>query len=78
MSTRAVVDRVLEELQSATSKFNSFNNPHEGYAVILEELDELWDAIKANDLEAARREAIQVTAMGLRFLVDLYPESERP
>jgi NTP pyrophosphatase (non-canonical NTP hydrolase) len=63
---------VRAELTSARMKFPAFNNSHEGYAVILEELDELWDAIKTNQrLPDQRREAIQVVAMALRFCLDL-------
>jgi hypothetical protein len=61
------------ELKSATRKFGPFNSVHEGYAVILEELDELWAAIKdkkSND-EALLKEAIQVGAMAMRFVYDL-------
>jgi len=46
---------------------------HDGYAVILEELDELWTEIKKKhpDVEIIKKEARQVAAMALRFLVDL-------
>ena len=49
-----------------------FNSQHEGYAVIKEELDELWDAIKthAPGHELAK-EAIQISAMAERFIADL-------
>jgi archaellum component FlaC len=54
---------VQEELEKATEKFKPFNSPHEGYAVILEEFEELedemrnikrdlnnlWDSIKDDD-----------------------------
>jgi len=45
---------------------------HEGYAVILEELDELWDEIKKQhpNNELIRKEAIQVAAMAVRFILD--------
>ena len=46
-------------------KFKPFNSSHEGFAVLKEEVDELWDAIKSNDLSAAQKEAIQVAAMAL-------------
>lgn len=59
------------EFASATRKFGSFHNGHEGYAVLKEKADELWDAVKANDMVAARKEAIQVGAMALRFVFDL-------
>ena len=63
---------ILAEFEDATQKFGKFNSKHEGYAIIKEELDELWDAIKKNELqEQIRREAIQIAAMALRFLYDL-------
>lgn len=65
------VSDVVNELQAAILKFRSFKNSHEGYAVVLEELDEAWDAIKANDHASARREMVQVAAMALRFIIDL-------
>jgi hypothetical protein len=64
---------MIQELENATQKFGPFNSVHEGYAVILEELDELWAAIKdkkSND-EALLKEAIQVGAMAMRFVYDL-------
>ena len=62
---------IHEEFDRATKRHGSFRSPHEGYAVLKEEVDEMWDAIKANDLDSARKEAIQVAAMALRFLVDV-------
>lgn len=73
-------DRVLElvdvELGRALNKFPSFNSPHEGWAVIREELDELWEHVKANtgDGALARTEATQVAAMALRYVLDLSKE----
>lgn len=60
------------EYTRALNKFGAFNSPHEGYAVILEELDELWDEIKRKRMnkEAVRKEAVQVAAMALRFLTN--------
>jgi ABC-type transporter MlaC component len=53
----------------------NFHNQHEAYAVILEEVDELWDEIKKNqknyDLKAQRKEATQAAAMLVRLLVEL-------
>ena len=52
-----------------------FHNQHEAYAVILEEVDELWEEIKKNhkkyDLEAQRKEAKQAAAMLVRLMVEL-------
>lgn len=61
----------INEAIRAAEKFKPFNSSHEGYAVLKEEVDELWDAIKKNDLKNAREEAVQVAAMALRFLVDI-------
>ena len=68
------VKDMLVEYESATLNNGPFASPHEGYAVIKEELDELWDEIKKKaierDTEKMRREALQVAAMGLRFAID--------
>lgn len=69
-------DEVLAELKRAKGMFpTDFVNQHEGYAVILEELDELWDEVKKNqknyDLVAMRKEAIQCAAMCIRFATEL-------
>jgi len=68
-------EEAVRELREARGKFGPFKNEHEGYAVLLEEVDELWDEIKKNQAKrnrgAIRREAIQVAAMALRFVEDL-------
>jgi hypothetical protein len=62
----------VDELLTATKKFGAFNSTHEGYAVIKEELDELWDGIRFNaDPKSLELEAKQVAAMAIRFLVDM-------
>lgn len=59
------------EYDRARKTFGAFHNAHEGYAVLLEEVDELWDAIKAKQsAEYLRREAVQVGAMALAFIVE--------
>lgn len=69
----AVLALVAEELDAALGRFGSIASPHEGKAVIEEELDELWLHVKANTgtTNAACEEAIQVAAMGLRYALDL-------
>lgn len=68
------------EVLRAQNKFAPFNSTHEGYAVIAEELDELWDDVKANKVGAAADEAEQVAAMAVRFILDLTasPEDTSP
>ena len=70
-----IMAEVQQELHRAQSLYPSFSSPHEGYAIILEELDELWDEIKLRkdlrDTRTMRKEAIQVAAMAIRFLLDV-------
>lgn len=51
------------------------NSAHEGYAVLAEEVDELWDHVKVQqgkrDVVEMTYEAVQVAAMALRFIVDV-------
>lgn len=65
-----VMAMVEKELRRATKIHGSFRSQHEGYAVILEELDEMWDEVKTNNQERAVCEAVQVAAMGCRFILD--------
>lgn len=68
-----ILAQVLHELQCAQSTHPPMNSGHEGYAVIKEELDELWDEIKLKrqNVKNMRKEALQVAAMGLRFIIDV-------
>lgn len=64
---------VQYELAKAETKFPPFNSAHEGWAIIKEELDELWEVVKLkqdtpNREEALQKEAIQVAAMAIRFV----------
>lgn len=69
------VEEMIEEFERACDKFPAFRSPHEGYAIIKEELDELWEEIrKQHDIRAIdtmRKEAKQIAAMAIRFMVDL-------
>lgn len=71
----AAVNDLVNEYKSATNKHKAFNSAHEGWAVIMEEVDELWEEIRkkrsARDRKRMREEAIQIAAMALRFAVDV-------
>lgn len=70
-----LVQVVVNELTRAINKFpRPQSSAHEAYAVLLEEVDEAWDAIKANDLPHAHKEMVQVAAMALRFLLEVPAE----
>ncbi len=64
--------KVAEELERAKKKFpRSQTDAHQGYAVLLEEVDEAWAAIKANNIPHAKQEMIQVAAMAIRFILEV-------
>lgn len=73
------VSLAFDELVKAREKWPRFNSAHEGYGVLLEEVDELWEHVKTNqkrrDLRAMRKEAIQIAAMALRFAVEVCDET---
>lgn len=70
-------DAVLEEIAKARARFGPMHGPHEGYAVLLEEVDELWEEIVNNKRPASEYgqaiydEAIQVAAMGICIMVEV-------
>lgn len=66
----AAVALVVDELKHALTAFPPFRSGHEGFAIILEELDEMWHEVKHGTPQLARDEAIQVAAMALRYLID--------
>ena len=74
------LSQALEEISAEVHRAKTlypqhFVNQHEAYAVILEEVDELWTEIKKNqktyDLKAQRNEATQAAAMLARLIVEL-------
>lgn len=71
----AIADEITHETVRAMSKFPPFNSPHEGWAVVMEEVDEMWDEVKANDLDRSIEEAIQVGAMALRYVLEMRERS---
>ena len=65
---------VQDELEKAKEKFPPFHSAHEGYAVIKEEIDELWDEIKSFKglkSDIFEEEIIQIAAMSLRFYLNI-------
>jgi hypothetical protein len=71
---RQTLALVKIEYETAAVHYPAFNSSHEGYAVILEELDELWAEIKKKPYDRSRaameREAVQIAAMAVRFILD--------
>ena len=72
----SLLDIVHAELLRATKLHGPFASAHEGYAVLKEEADELWDEIKKRDRDSRKmlHEAVQVAAMAIRFANDVCVE----
>lgn len=71
-----VAEEILDAYTKARVKHAPMRGPHEGYAILLEEVDELWDEVKAwqsddPNREKMRKEALHVAAMALAFLVEV-------
>jgi hypothetical protein len=75
--TDLILTEVKDELERA-SVWPAMNSAHEGYAVLAEEVDELWEHVKINqkkrDIVAMRKEAVQVAAMAIRFACEVCNE----
>ena len=67
------LDEIKVEYRRAVNLHAPMHSAHEGYAVILEEVDELKAEVwkKKQSRETVRREAIHVAAMALRLIVDV-------
>lgn len=75
------IHKIVQEYQRATSLNGPFHSAHEGFGVIYEEYDELkaevWKNELRRDYEAMMKEAVQLAAMAMRFVVDVCLEDGR-
>lgn len=62
-----LLNEILQEVANAEALYGTFTSTHEALGVLLEEFDEVADAIRNNWGESVRREAIQVAAVALRL-----------
>ena len=66
---------VKEELIKARQKHGPVTSVHEGYAVILEELDEVWEEVKKKtenrDLDNLLKELVQVSTTAQKMAEDI-------
>lgn len=70
-----ILEAIDKEIQKKRDKGRVIKSPHEGWALIYEELDELWEEvrkkIKKQDREKMKNEAMQIAATAIRFIEDL-------
>lgn len=69
-----VLGLVREEIERAMLKHRAYASAHEAWAVIREEVDELWDEVKADNgyTMGAFKEAEQIAATAVRYIVHLH------
>lgn len=70
-----------DELLKARAAHGPMVSAHEGYAIILEELDEIkqivWQKQKNRNYDDLRKEVVQLGAMALAFLVEIVDTENR-
>jgi NTP pyrophosphatase (non-canonical NTP hydrolase) len=68
-------EMVKVELKKARQQHGPVRSVHEGYAVILEELDEVWEEVKKKTSERnftnLLKELVQVSAMAQKMAEDV-------
>lgn len=66
------------EIEAARANHKPINSAHEGYAVILEELDEFWEEVRKKrslrDKSKMVAELVQIAAMAQRTAEDVLME----
>lgn len=64
---------IAGELARVMARRPEFNSPHEGWAVLREEVDELWEHVRSDTGRTveARDEAIQIAAVAVRYAAEL-------
>lgn len=71
----AILQEIKDELIKAQAAYPPFNSAHEGYSVLAEEVDELWQEVKIKQKDrnpvTMQEEAIQIAAMAVRFAYDV-------
>lgn len=75
LGNEAITDTIIQ-----MAKWPKFNSAHEAYAVLLEEVDELWEEVrkkqKNRSVDLMKKEALQVAAMALRFAAEICNEED--
>ena len=67
------IQEIKEETLRTSGKWPPFHSVHEGYGVILEEMDEFWAEAKKKEVDPQklRKEGVHLAAMVTRFIAEL-------
>lgn len=76
MHSKEILPAIIEELYRAKRHGTEFASLHEGYAILLEEVDELWDITRQKrcnrDPKKIESELIQIAAMAIKGLESMH------
>lgn len=71
------LELIKAEWVRANVRYRCFHSPHEGLAILLEEVHELqaevFTSARLRSEQRMKKDAVRVAAMALRFLTDLCP-----
>lgn len=69
---REFLHAMHDEYIVARSKFEPLHSSHEGFAVMLEEVDEVWEAIKSKGVPYSHLydECVQVATMAMALAIE--------
>jgi hypothetical protein len=58
------------EMAHAYAKYGNYNNSHECYGVLCEELAEWFDTVRGNYADEAAYELVQLASVALRYVME--------
>jgi len=70
MTTTDLLPLLENEISFGRDKYGPYHSAHEQYAVLQEEVDEWFDAIKGNMADCCQYELLQVAAVALRYILE--------
>lgn len=77
MTNEQAAKLLTDEVKRAEAKHPGWDGVRHGHSVIEEEYEEFKEAVFADDLDQAFREAVQLGAMALRYIKHHAPASVR-
>lgn len=70
MELYELIPLLQNEIAFGHALYGSYHNSHEHHSVLLEEVEEWWDAVKRNTDGKEMYELIQVAAVALRYVME--------
>ncbi len=69
---KTYLEDIFEEHDRAVNESGMFASAHEGYAVLYDKMDDLWEEVKSGQNKNRMREkAVKVAATTIRFIQDV-------